>query len=268
MSQPKKDELNEPNPEVEFLKKFVHNLEFPNHNLKTRAGVQQFTEDVVNGIIMGVVKKDKAAPMSVMLPFLYKMAKEMEGQGGKTGGASITLRQTEQSITLEMSEEEMDAYLAGNNQVRVEVIEKMEAEGKIKLGKPEKNVVTIKSEIDPKKVKTDLDGIVQITKKTDIPLTKAQARSLFGRNLADKHHVSPVPGPDATGFSALFEDKRMKKIAPEGAVHQWKGAYEPGTDGYAKLWYTCQQCGKRQPNVDQDLCQGAQENREDIQSGS
>lgn len=254
---PKKDEISDQR--LERLRKFTEDIEFPDHKVTTRKDVQALTEKVINGILMGVIKRDKAAPLGVMLPLAYKMAKELEGVGsGVSPGLSVSFKQTEQTVTLQMSEEEMDAYLGANERVKVEILEKMQSDGKISMGKPEKKIVQIESKVDPKKVKTDLDGIVQISRHTDLPLDKDQARTLFGRNLNDKRHVMPEALPDMTGFGGLFEEKNVKKIAPEGAIHQWKGKYEPN-GGLAQLWYTCTQCGLRQPNVDKEFCKGKHE---------
>lgn len=242
-------------PRAEHLKRFVEDLHSPNHALKTRKDVQNFLEKVVNGIMMGVVPKEQSAPLGVFIPLAYKIAKENETLSPGTGGLSVTFKQTEQMVTLQMSEAEMDAYLTGNDQVRVEVIEKMEAEGKISIGKKGE----IKSEVKPEKIKTDLKTIAAMSNKTELPITEEQAKTLFGKNLNDKHHITQEPGPDMTGFGALFEEKNMRKIAPKGALHQWKGKYETTGGPFGQLWFTCQVCGKRQPNVDKEFCEGTNE---------
>jgi hypothetical protein len=248
----------ENDPRLEFMREFVRDLETPHHSLKTRKDVQTFTEKVVNGIMMGVVTKEKAAPLGVFLPLAYKMAKELETNASGPPGLNITFKQ-EQSVTLQMSEAEMDAYLNGNEQVRVEVLEKMEQTGQISFSKAPNKQVNINSEVKPENVKTDLDGIVQITAKTDLPLTKEQARRAFGRSLNDKRHVSTEAGPDMTGFGELFKQKNMRKLAPPGALHEWKGKYETDGGPYGQLWFTCQVCFKRQPNVDKEFCEGKKE---------
>lgn len=225
------------------------------HGTCTREDVQKLTEIVINGVMTGVIKKDKAGPLAVFLPFAYKMAKEMDVP--KPGGLRIDLTKTTETVTLSMSEEEMDAYLSGNDSVKIEIIEQAKAEGKIKI----ENNEIIAEEVEPEKIKIDNRSIARISQKTDQPITAEQSKKLFGTNMKDTPQRQGSIGASTQGFSELFESG-----IPEGSLHEWKGKYEK-VEGknVAALWYTCQKCGKRSPNSDQrhskqdgEFCPGAQ----------
>ena len=239
---------------AEEARDFKQGLELDYHDTCTPEGVQKLTEKVINGILRGFIKKDKSA-LGVLLPFAYKMAKEQRPTSTRGEAFRIDLEKTTQSLTVNMTEEQMDKYLAAPENVRIEILEDLQKDGN--LSKGERTVKIDASKTDPKKIRVDGAGLEEISKHTDQPITKKQAYNLFGKNMADK--AKTKPGPDTRGFGDLFEKERGKPTGlPEGALHKWKGKYEPepGSDPpVAKLWFTCEQCGTKKPNVDnKELC--------------
>lgn len=240
---------------ISHLRNLAEDLEAGQHKTLNRKDVQELTGKVVNGILAGLVKKDKAAPLGVFIPLLWKMAKELEGTG-TGGGMKIDI--TKQTMSIEMTDEMMDRYLKGDEGFKVEILEQLESEGKIKKQNTG-SILEIEAKIEPRDVKTDPNTIAQITKGTDAPQTVQQTRRLFGRNMADtKHKSMEANSQEAGGFSDLFE-LPDKKALPDGALHKWKGKYEVDKPtGLGVLWFTCQQCQKKVRNCDQyqqELCE-------------
>jgi hypothetical protein len=242
---------------LQQLRSLSEELENPALKASTRKEVQNLTVNVVNGILTGLIKKDKSAPLGVFLPLLWKMAKEMEGTGtAGTGGFKVGL--TKETLSVEMTDEMMDRYLKGNEAFKIEILEQLQSEGKIKTEAKDHTLTLDATEVEPKDVKTDPNTIAQILRTSDIPQTVPQVRKLFGRSMDDKKLKSFEARSEATGFGDLFE-LPDKKALPDGALHKFKGKYEPDPQaGIAVLWFVCQQCGKKVRNSDQyktELCE-------------
>lgn len=204
----------------------------------------------------GLIKKEKAAPLGIFLPLAWKMAKELEGTGSG-GGFKFDITQTTKKLSVELTDDLMDRYIRGDEALKIEIIDELQKDGKIKTVTNDAGLEIDASSLELKDVKTDLEGIVQISKHTDVPVTRKQARKLFGSSLGDKKHVNQEVKSEATGFGDLFE-LPDKQALPDGALHKWKGAYEPSDNGLAALWFTCQQCKKKVRNCDQykgELCE-------------
>lgn len=241
---------------VERVRQLAADLETPGHSIQTRKDVQTLTQNVINGILCGLIKKEKAAPLGVFIPLAYRMAKELETQGTGRGGIRIDITEKTHSLSLELTDEEMDRYLSASEHVKVEILEQMTASGKIKqVRKPDKLEYTA-TDINLKDVKTDPEALARISRSTDSPITPFEARKLFGRSLADPKHKNQEPGQPTEGFGEIFHvNKRLvrdlKRTLPEEALHRYKGKYEPdAATGTASLWFTCQVCGDRVRNVD------------------
>jgi len=231
----------------------VEEFEFDYFPTKTRKDVQALTEKVINGVIKGTLKRDKAALLSTYLPFAYKIAKELESSGG-SGGVSLRITEKSQSISLQMDEAMMDRYLNGNESVKVEMLASMETEGKLLLTK-NNDVIDVAATINPDSVKVPAKGIAAISEHTDLPMTPTQVSKLFGKTLGEAATMKKNPkGPDMVGFGHVFElGGRPEKSDP--VKHKWKGKYEPeAKTGMAKLWFTCEHCGRREPNVVEEIC--------------
>ena len=240
------------NRRIEKINEFREDLNGEIHATSSRKDVQKLTEKVINGILQGFIKKEKAGPLALFLPFAYKMAKEMELQGGN-GAFRIDMQETTKTASIQMTEEQMDKYLAAPEHVRVEILEDMKRSGAVKMIKRDNTVKLETGEVAPEKIKIDTKAIAEISDKTDTPLTQNQVADIFGKNLRDTPDVTP--GPDQSGFGDVFQPKA--KGLPDGAIHKWKGAYERNNDTNpptASLWFTCQQCGARAANVNKDLC--------------
>jgi hypothetical protein len=249
-----------PNPhelKLKQLQSLSEELDNPAIKASSRKEVQQLTVNIVNGILTGLIKKDKSAPLGVFVPLLWKMAKDLEGTG-TAGGNGFKIGMTKETLSLEMTDELMDKYLKGNEAFKVEILEQMQKEGKIKTEQIDHTVTINAEEVEPKDIKTDPKAIAQILRGTDCPQTIPQARKLFGRSLDDKKLKSFERQSEATGFGDLFE-LPDKKALPDGALHKFKGKYEPDPElRIAVLWFTCQQCQKKVRNSDQyktELCE-------------
>lgn len=237
---------------IQEMKDFHEDLTGTIHATTNRKDVQALTGKIINGILQGHIKKEKAGPLALFLPFAYKMAKEMEQEGGNSG-FRIDMQETTKTASIQMSEEQMDRYLAAPEHVRVEILEDMKRSGAVKMVKRDSTVKIESGDVKPEDMKIDTKAIAMISDKTDTPLTEKQASDIFGKNLRDTPDVTP--GPDQSGFGDVFQPKA--KGLPDGAIHKWKGAYERNNDTNpptASLWFTCQQCGARAANVNKDLC--------------
>lgn len=240
---------------IEIAEAFRADLTENIHETHTRKDVQALLGKVINGVIQGFIKKDKAGPLALFLPLAYKVAKDLEGtESGR--GFRVDMTETTKQVSVKMSEEQMDRYLSAPENVKLEILQSMQQEGSIKMIRRDDEVTISPGKVKPEDVKIDVEEIVKLSDKTDQPLTNAQAKEIFGKTLADAQEMKP--GPDATGLGDLFEIKNKKPIGlPEGALHKWKGKYEsnPGsTPPTVSLWFTCQQCGQRIANVNKELC--------------
>lgn len=220
---------------------------------KTRQDVQHLLEKVVNGVLSGTIKRDKGQLLAVFLPLAYKIAKELEGMVPTGKGVTLVMTEQTKSLSIEMSDEQMDAYLAGTERVKVQILEELEANGKLAISKrKDQPILDAVMTAEPKDIRIQNAELSQISMKTDVPQTTTQMRALFGKNLAE--NPKPQDGPDMTGFGDLFEDRNL----PEGmepTLHKWKGNYEKQDNGLAALWFTCQVCNKRAKNVNKEICQ-------------
>lgn len=220
--------------------------------LKTRQDVQNALEKIVNGVLSGTVKRDKGQLLAVFLPLAYKIAKELEGFVPTGKGVTLKMVQETKSLSVEMSDEQMDAYLNGNDKIKIQILEELESAGKLSVAKrKDEPVLDAVLTAEDKDIKINAKELAKISMDTDVPQTAEQMRGLFGRTLADK--PAQQDGPDMTGFGDLFDEGNL----PEGMEpiqHQWKGAYEKQDNGLAALWFTCQICGKRAKNVNKEIC--------------
>lgn len=214
--------------------------------LKTRQDVQNAIEKIVNGVLSGVIKRDKGQLLAVFLPLAYKIAKELEGIVPNGKGVTLTMTQETKTLSVEMSDEQMDAYLNGGEKVKIQILEELEQGGKLSVSKrKDKPIIEAVSTAEAKDIRIQNHELSAISMKTDVPQTTDQMRRLFGRNLAEK--PDKTEGPDMTGFSELFE------IQP--IPHKWKGAYEKQPDNKtAVLWFTCIYCQARAKNVNKEEC--------------
>jgi hypothetical protein len=230
-------------------------FDFSYFSTKSRQDVQLLTEKVINGVIKGSLKKDKAALLSTFLPFAYKIAKELENTGARSGSISVKITESK-SLTLSMDEEMMDRYLSANEAVKVEMLEDMQMSGKLQMTKGDGGqVIDVQATVDADKVKVPAAGLAAISEHTDLPLTPKQVTKLFGRNLGEAETLKPEKkGPDMIGFGHVFEiGGRPEHSDP--VKHKWKGKYEAELKtGLAKLWFTCEHCGRREPNVVEEIC--------------
>lgn len=246
-------------------KEVEQRLESTHYSLKTVGDVQAMLEDVVNGIMKGAVKKDKAGPLGVFLPLAYNIAKHQEGSI-LNDRSTIKLSVTERtkSMVMNLSDADMDAYVTGDESVKTALIEKLKESGHVvETARPESNSIDVEStSIDPEDIKVNARALAKISKGTDIPLTAQQAKDMFGANLATENDPDRPPSPtfDATGFGELFTLDGL----PEGAVvlhHRFVGKFEVIPGNKAELWYTCKWCGYRTANKvkhKNDTCEKAQ----------
>lgn len=221
--------------------------------LKTRQDVQNALEKIINGVLSGTVKRDKGQLLAVFMPLAYKIAKELEGMIPTGKGVTLTMTQETKSLSVEMSDEQMDAYLNGNDRIKIQILEELETAGKLSVSK-RKNEPILDAVLtaEDKDIKIPVKELAKISMKTDVPQTAQQMRGLFGRTLADK--PDKKDGPEMIGFGDLFEDGNLPPEM-EPVRHKWKGAYEKQDNGTALLWFTCQLCEKRAKNVNKEICE-------------
>lgn len=227
-------------------------LDFDYFSTKTRADVQILTEKIINGVIKGTIKKDKGALLSTFLPFAYKVAKELEGKGGVSGSVTVKVSDN-QMLSLHMDEAAMDRYLAGDEHVRVQMLEDLQSAGNLRVTKGSGSIIDVKP-VDADKVKVPAEEISKISQFTDVPQSPKQVLKLFGKNLGEADKLKNEKGPDMVGFGHVFEIGGRPE-ASDPVKHKWKGKYEPDMKtGLAKLWFTCEYCGRREPNVVEEIC--------------
>lgn len=217
---------------------------------KTVGECQQVAEDILNGILKGVIKRDKAAPLGVFLGLAYSMAKTMHSQGGTTNRLAINIQNNATQIT--MNDAQMDEFLRGNDSVKITLLENLQKSGKVTVNQKADGVTDVEAQqVEPSDVKIDADGLASLTNGTSLPLTKAQVKSLFGTTMGDKSRPKAVDMVDPSGFDEVFE--RKKSSLPQearSAPHLYKGKFEV-VEGSptAALWFTCQFCGDRQAEI-------------------
>jgi hypothetical protein len=235
-------------------------FDFGYFNTRTRKDVQELTEKIINGVLKGAVKREKGAMMAVLLPFAYKMARELEGSVRNSGSIKVTITEKDQSLLLQMDESQMDRYLAANDGLRIQIMEELQLAGKIHISKKEDIIDISAKNITPADVKIPGKELANLSMKTDVPLTQKQVLKLFGKTLADAPDTYRLPptGPDMSGFGHVFEkDNKGLPVEAQPIPHKWKGDYEMGEIAGMPaqiLWFTCRWCQARARNVNKEVC--------------
>lgn len=240
-------------------------LEGQHYDLKTVSDVQILMEDVVNGIMKGVIKKDKAGPLGVFLPLAFNIAKHQEGSIlNDRSHVTLSITERTKSMVMQLTDEDMDAYIEGNMEVKTALIEKLKEGGQVgeTIDRAANTIDVETIRLEPEDIKINKRALAKISTGTDIPLTQQQVGALFGATLADPNEAPTPPNSnfDATGFGELFEPTGL----PEGAVklvHKFLGRYEQIEIGKMALWYTCKWCKKRVANktsYSKETCEKAQ----------
>ena len=226
------------------------------HELKTRGQVRDFTEKLINGIMQGVIKKDKAAPMAVFLPLIWKQAQVLEKEGVHGGssfkGMQITVKD-QKTINIQMSPQDVDKFLEAKGGDAMKVLEELENNGQIqKIERGGDGAVNVTAkDITDESTRIDSRAIAKITERSGSPITPKQATRIFGKSMAGADVSKSAPNgtlPPGPGFDHLFE-KDFSGLPTEAQPkpHKWvKGYTEPHVvQGVlmAENQYTCEWCG-------------------------
>lgn len=224
-------------------------LEEKEYSIKTVQDVQDLTQDVINGIMKGDIKRDKSGPLGMYIMLAHKMAKDLEG---KAVNNTFSIDVSKNNVKITMSDQKMDEFLRDGPALRIEMLKEMQAAGEIETKTDGETFDVQVKDVTPEKIKIDTKGLAKLSSKTDVPITPAQAKNLFGQTLADDSPIKDVVrGQDAVGFGHLYEEKNLP-------IHKYKGKYESDVaQGKAFLWFTCEYCGDRQPNVNKNICDKA-----------
>lgn len=246
--------------QAERLKQLEEELTFGFHNLRTLDDLNSFLEKTVNGVMTGLVKRDKAGMLAMFIPQLYKVIKDLNGgtsAGARGNNIQINIGNIEHNkLTASLTPDNIDQFLLSDQAVSVKMIQDLQKDGNLKVekrkDKPEVIEVTATEVPKPEELKIPKKELAQLTKKTDVPLTAKEVEDLFGDTFGDTEDAGRLPlAPDATGFGELFE-KGAEPIELKEKPHKWKipGTPKPNKPGsmVAVMWYTCLKCGMETDN--------------------
>lgn len=238
------------NKNAERRKELLEDLEFGYHPLESPEDVLKLTEKLVNGVLGGLLKKDKVAQAAAMLPLAYKIIRDNK-MGSRRTMTLIQESGDKKLIAQFTSDAELDQFLLTNDAASVELLESLQDKGLIKLEKrkeKEDDIIDIVSTATPENTKIPAREIAKLTEKTDIPLKTSQVVDLFGRFLSDATPTKvATPAPDLTGFGDVFKQFE----------HEWDKETEQTTIAgvnVLQFWHVCLGCGKRVPNKTTDEC--------------
>lgn len=238
-------------------KEAVEDLEYSFHDLQTLDGIAVFLEKLVNGVMSGHIKRDRAGMISMFLPTLTRLAMMRRPTPGS--GLTIDIKETKRMQLTFESPQEMDAFLQASDQYAYEILDHANQHGRLKLEKKKDkgNVIDIQAKevATPEELKIPARELSKMSEATQIPLTKDQVVDLFGEFLGD---TKPGSGPgagvyvDLTGFDDLFQP--YGKGCPPGFLHDWKKHLDEFKQGIAYLKYKCSQCGVIVDRMNEEEC--------------
>ena len=227
------------------------------HDLRTRRDVQETWAKVFRAFLHGKIKRADAA---VMLPMLaqggYKMAKDLEGQGGTNHQNVLNIININggDRTEFQLNDTQLDAYLSGDESLKVHLLQDLNAQGKIKRN--QNTAIIDAGSVDTSKIKIPHKTLSKFSRETDIEITAKESLDLFGEVLADAETMTQTLDrdkrrdyPNTEGFDHLWtkDNKGKSKGLPEGLKelqHNYiKRAGEPNELGFSTLFYDCIGCG-------------------------
>lgn len=210
-------------------------LELNHQNLETVADIKQAVAKIYNGTLAGFIKRDKASVLITLLQLAHKLHAK---QGpAPMGFVNINIGDGVARITPNFADAKiLDQFLLSDNATSARLLEDLHRDGNLQIER-HADVIDVKP-INPDKVKIDAKQIAEFT-----GAPKAEVIDLLGKTLGD-----------TAGKGYHEPDIDLLALPPpEPTYCDYKGNYEPEGET-AKLWFTCQRCGKRSPNKVKEEC--------------
>jgi hypothetical protein len=233
-------------------KKLREELEFDYHELQTEEGIASFLEKVCNGVMAGYIKRDKAGIIAMFVPQLVKIAKSRKSDpkalGGRQVGIQINIGNPDTNkIAAGFTPEQLDRFIMGGEAVAIQMIDDMQATGKVKVTprKHSKHSDQDVIEIEAKEPERPEDLPVPVAEIAEMTKLKpAIVEDIFGEFLGDTEGAGAAPIVNPDDFAHLWTKKGVP-LELQGRCHRFS-AY-PKVKAISEkqgiyVW-TCEWCG-------------------------
>jgi hypothetical protein len=194
--------------------------------------------------------------LACLLPLAWKQASALEGKH-KPHTQILNINQNQ--LTVQMTDKELDTYLAGDDTMKIDVINSVSEQDA--LPEEPKQITLEATGIKENRIKIQHGTLSNILSGTDVQITKKQSLNLFGKTLADTNGKDYVEAkePNMADYDHIFSPGKTN--LPQGTYHVMKVQLilDEKDPTIGRRAWKCINCGAisyKEIKDERDLCPG------------
>ncbi len=211
--------------------------------LDTYSDVVCLVEDLIFGALTDQIERQKVNACGMLIPYVLKAKKQRKKDETNSAAFGIYLQRTKESVRIQMSPDQMDAFLqsASNEDLQLEILRQAEASGNI-IRTPKGDIIDVEPNGEPT---FDTKTIRAVVKDSSF-------RALDTKGIKTIFHVVEAELPEIE-----VSDPRIKpgeyqhvyceeSLQPGAGEHQWETIMEQEVGGESEdtyLTFRCKRCG-------------------------